>query len=386
MINIVDKKKCTGCMACYNSCPVNCIQMQEDNEGFWYPCVDKKNCINCGKCEKSCPFLENVIPASDFELCYAAYNKNDKERAISSSGGIFLALAKYVIDMGGIVYGAAYNCDMMVYHKKAENITELLDLVGSKYLQSRLDRVYGEIQKFLEDRRYVMFVGTACQIAGLRGFLKKEYDNLLTVDFICLGVPSPKVWKDYLETFFDKRNIKFVNFKDKTWGWHTFSLRIDDPEIKIRNGRETYYFAGYFKQLYSRPSCSECYFKGKNRVSDITISDCWGYEYIASEMDDNRGLSSIECHSDKGIQIFDSIKNKLEWKESNIEDVKKYNSNYCESAPMGRQRSRFWKDYDLLSKEELFNKYCKPEKETGLELIVKLIGSIPRKIKRKLRR
>ena len=198
-------------------------------------------------------------------------------------------------------------------------------------------------------------------MAGLRGYLKKDYPNLLCIDFICLGIPSPKVWKDYLDTYFAGEEIQYVNFKNKNLGWHQFSLNIKtDRRNFCQNGRNTLYFSGYFKHLYSRPCCSECIFKKGNRDSDITISDCWGYEHIAPELDDNKGLSSIECHSQRGKEVFDMVKDNLIWKYANIEDVLKYNSNYCTSVPMGENRQAFWRDYDRLDKRKLFKKYCSP--------------------------
>lgn len=373
MIHIEDKTKCSGCMSCYNSCPTKCIQMKEDEEGFWYPIVNSSQCINCGKCENVCPYISNVIPSHDYEICYAAYNKNMVERNVSSSGGIFIMFAKYVISTGGVVYGAAFDDEYMVYHQKAESVDELKKLVGSKYLQSRIESTYIDVYEELIKKRNVLFAGTTCQVAGLRAFLGKEYENLITIDFICLGVPSPKVWKAYLETMYDINSIKFINFKDKSEGWHNFCLRIDNPEKQVKIGRETYYFTGYFKQLFSRPSCSECFFKGKNRVSDITISDCWGYKHIAPEMDDNNGLSSVICHSEKGSMFFGAVKANLIWKDAKIEDVRKYNNNYWKSAPMGKDRKAFWEDFDKISKYELFENYCKPQKNSKILAIVKKI-------------
>lgn len=361
MIKITDKKKCSGCYACLSICPVDAIKMIDDSEGFWYPSVELDKCINCNRCENVCPYNVNIFPKTDKEICYAAYTKNEANREKSSSGGVFITIAEHVIALGGVVFGAAYNEQYLAYHKGVSDLKSLQELIGSKYMQSKIGNCYKAVKELLKKEVVVLFVGTACQIAGLKGYLNYEYSNLITIDFICLGVPSPKVWKDYLETYFDTDNIRFINFKDKTLGWHNFSLRIDDPNIKVKNGRETYFFTGYFRQLYSRPSCSSCYFKGKNRVSDITISDCWGYEHIAPELDDNKGLSSIVCHSDIGVQLFEELKDAFIWKVSDVSLVKKYNNNYCVSAEYGIRRRAFWNDYDKLEKRKLFEKYCRPE-------------------------
>lgn len=363
MIEITDKKKCCGCAACYNICPVRAIQMKSDFEGFLYPEIDVELCIGCNQCKVVCPYHNRTNKKYDLRKCYAGFNNNELDRALSSSGGIFVLMAKEIISQGGIVYGAAYDDDFLVYHTSAENYNDLQRLIGSKYLQSRIGDSFSSIRILLNKGRQILFVGTSCQVAGLRGYLKKDYQNLICVDFICLGVPSPKVWKDYLDTYFKGEEIKFVNFKNKNLGWHQFSLNIiTNKRDYCRNGRETMYFSGYFKHLYSRPCCSECIFKHGNRDSDITISDCWGYNYIAPELDDNKGLSSIECHSQKGEKMFDLIKDRLIWKCANFDDVMKYNSNYCTAAPMGQKRDEFWRDYERMDKRKLFKVYCSPEK------------------------
>ncbi|SEW42004.1 Coenzyme F420 hydrogenase/dehydrogenase, beta subunit C-terminal domain [[Clostridium] fimetarium] len=379
MIDIKDKLKCTGCSACYNCCPTNAITMVTDNEGFAYPCVNHNKCIKCNKCEVVCPFVTEKIKLDDFKKCFAAYNKNSEDRTNSSSGGMFIALSKEIIRQDGIIYGSAFDEKFLAYHTEAQNYDELQNLLGSKYMQSRIGDVFKNVKQQLISDRKVLFVGTGCQIGGLLGYLEKEYDNLICVDFICLGTPSPKVWYDYLNTFFKQKEIKKIKFKDKSLGWHTFSLKIESLyESFCRNGRQTYFFSGYFKHLYSRPSCSECIFKQGNRLSDITISDCWGYSYIAPELDDNKGLSSIVCHSEKGLKLFQKIQEQLVWKDASLDDVLKYNSNYCKSAPMGKDREAFWHDYDKLPKDKLFEKYCQPEK-------INLVRKILKKIKAKLK-
>lgn len=381
MIKITDKTKCSGCTACYSICPKKAITMQSDIEGFLYPQVNQDKCINCGLCDITCPYLNRKEKSFDLRRCFAAYNTDEYERSISSSGGIFILLAKRIIDENGVVFGAAFDDLFLVHHVGVDTIDNIKSIIGSKYLQSRMENTFQTVKDYLKNGTKVLFVGTSCQIGGLRAFLKKEYNNLICVDFICLGVPSPKVWKDYLETFFKDEKLEFVNFKNKDLGWHQFSLNIvTNKRNYCKNGRQTYFFAGYFKHLYSRPSCSKCIFKEGNRDSDITISDCWGYTHIAPEMDDNKGLSSIECHSQKGQELFDAIKDNLVWKDTKIEDVIMYNSNYCCSAPIGKNRADFWKDYDRLEKIKLFKKYCSPEKVGLLRKIKNKIKEIMKKV------
>ena len=257
---------------------------------------------------------------------------------------------------------------------------DLSSIVGSKYMQSRIDNVFNIIKDNLKNEKNVLFSGTTCQVAGLKAFLGMEYTNLICIDFICLGVPSPRIWDDYLHIFFDVENIEKINFKDKTNGWHSFSLRITNKQKNdfIKIGAKTYYFAGYFKGLYSRPCCSECVFKfDKNRISDITISDCWGSEHIAPELDDNKGLSSVVCHSKKGIDLFNTISNELIIKEAELKDIEFYNSGYCKPRELGTLRNRFWNDYYKKGAKFAFKKYCKPERKNiiirGLRKIKKII-------------
>lgn len=382
MIEIKDKRRCSGCAACYNVCPVHAITMQADREGFLYPCIDQSVCIQCGRCDRICPYISMPESRKDLQACFAAYNADEKERSISSSGGIFIALARAVIRNGGVVYGAAYDEDHLVYHAKAEDDRGVKRLVGSKYLQSRIGEIYQDVSAQLKKQRQVLFVGSSCQIGGLRSFLGMDPKGLICVDFICLGVPSPKIWRDYLDVFFDRNKIKAINFKDKSNGWHSFSFRLEGEDGTFKEiGTKNPFFIGYFKQLYSRPSCSECIFKQGDRVSDITISDCWGYDHIAPELDDDKGLSSIVCHTEKGYRLFQAVQERLVWKEADMQDILRYNSNYQSSAPMGRDRKRFWNDYDRLSKEELFERYCRPEKVPVYKILLRKLKDRSKRIR-----
>ena len=372
MIQVQNKKLCSGCAACYNSCPFQAISMQEDNEGFLYPIVDSRKCIECKKCEEICPCINGKIKTEEeLSLCYAGYNRTHQTRNSSPSGGILALAAEKVLYMGVIVFGASFDETFTVYHTSVENTVDLQKLIGSKYLQSRVGSVYQDVKKQLSIGRIVLFAGTTCQVAGLKAFLEKPYSNLMCMDFICLGVPSPKVWRDYLSTYFKNYEIERINFKDKTNGWHTFSLHIKGKYSEfIKKGKLTEFFSGYFRGLYSRPSCSQCNFKVQERISDITVADCWGYTYIAPELDDNKGLSSIVIHSKAGHKLFESIKDNLVYKKADISDVKKYNDNYYTARPMGKQREAFWEDYGKIPMNQLFKKYCTLEQENSFPLFI----------------
>ena len=382
MICIEEKKRCSGCFGCANICPTDAIDMVADREGFWYPKVDLGTCIHCNKCEKACPYINDTVLANkeELSLCFAGYSKCNEDRAISSSGGLFITLAKSILTKKGIVYGAAFDENFMVYHKGIESIGDINEIVGSKYVQSRIAYIYRDVKKQLMKQREVMFVGTTCQIAGLKGYLKKEYPNLLCVDFICLGIPSPQIWKDYLKTYFGEYKILNINFKDKSKGWHNFSLRISCREKEfVKEGRRTRFFTGYFKGLYSRPSCSECIFKKEERVSDITVADCWGSHTFASELDDNKGLSSIVIHSSKGLAAFREIQSDLKYKEISLSEIKKYNDNYYIPKSMGKNRNAFWADYQKFEPKKVFEKYCKPE---PINILRKIKNRMRKELKR----
>ena len=350
-IGITDKRRCSGCSACLSACPKGCISMQEDEEGFLYPVVDDAVCIQCGKCVKVCPYshseFTNKPDGEELALCYAAYNKDDEVRYQSSSGGMFRALADKIIADGGVVFGAAFDKDFLVEHTYAETLEGLLPLMGSKYLQSRMGSSFGEVKRFLKEGRKVLFTGCGCQIAGLKRSLGNGDENLVCVDLICHGVHSPRVWQSYLHSLFPDDRVEYVNFRDKNTGQYNSSVVIKGLKSQVCEKKKDFlYFKSWQYGLFTRPSCEVCPFKSDNRVSDITISDCWGFQKIAPELYDDKGLSSVVIHTDKGKSLFDAIALRLVFKETLLEDVKLYNSDYIRSIPFNAtKRKAFWKDY-----------------------------------------
>lgn len=314
MIKIIDKEQCCGCSACLHICPKNSITFKEDKEGFLYPHVNMETCIDCGLCEKVCPVLnqnEERIP----EKVYAAKHEDDEIRMKSSSGGIFTLLAEHVIDEGGVVFGARFNEKWEVIHDYTETKEGLAPFRGSKYVQSYIGNSYKIAESFLKNGRKVMFTGTPCQIAGLKKFLRKEYDNLLTVDFVCHGVPSPMIWQKYLEEEIadqDGAVLTGVNFRDKSIGWKDFSfvLNFSKKEGTIKHNyalssvfTENIYMKAFLSNLSLRPSCYACPAKAGKSGADITIGDFWGIENVMSVFDDGEGISVVFLYtlSDKGI-------------------------------------------------------------------------------------
>ena len=303
MIHILDKKDCCGCSACVQRCPKNCIRMYPDEEGFLYPSIDETLCVDCGLCEKVCPVLnkgDERIPVRAVAI------KNDDEniRLNSSSGGAFTALAIKILNEGGVVFGARFNDEWEVVHDYIENADNLHLFRGSKYVQSYIGVTYLQAESFLKNGRKVLFSGTSCQIAGLKRFLGREYENLLTVDVICHGVPSPIVWKDYLDDLISRKKIKgvssledisTVSFRSKVTGWHIFSM-----EITGRSGgklseplSKNVFMQGFLNNMYLRPSCYDCPARKGKSGSDISLGDYWGVENHHPCFADDAGVGLV---------------------------------------------------------------------------------------------
>lgn len=352
MINIVNKENCSGCHACYNACPKHCISMIADNEGFLYPQVNEEGCIKCGICVKTCPIITPQRKAkSEADIkAYGAYNKNEKIRKCSSSGGIFTLIAEWVINNGGVVFGAAFNDDFSVAHRAVSNVEGLAQLRGSKYVQSTIGDTYKQAEELLKTGKMVLFTGTPCQIGGLYSYLKRDYDNLITQDIVCHGVPSRKIWEGYRayhETK-EKSKIQKVSFRNKERSWKSYQMAIDFQNGKkyrqISSGDS--YLKSFVSNLCLRPSCYACAFKDKVRESDITLADFWGIQNVMPEMDDDKGTSLVLINSEKGQIVFDSIKESIVSREADINEALKYNSSAIQSVKMPDERNDFIKKVD----------------------------------------
>lgn len=350
MKDILDNpNKCTGCGACYNSCSHHAIEIVVDKEGFEIPRINESKCVSCGLCKKSCPVINKEM-INNFASNYSNVQKgivvkslNDKYRKTSSSGGVFPVIAKYIIEKKGHVFGAVYDNSWMVVHSRIDSTDQLANVQGSKYLQSKINYIFMEIKRLLLKNKQVLFVGMSCQVAGLRAFLGKDYDNLICIDLICMGIPSPGVWKKYLKYVFKNEDITFINFKDKTYGWHNFSLLIKTSKRIFHDiGMENKYMQAMFKSYSIRKSCFSCNFKMEKRVSDLTIADAWGCQNFADELDDNKGLSSVIIHSTKGLKLINEIKEQFILKEVSVNDIKKGNMNLVKSIKTRRGRKLFY--------------------------------------------
>lgn len=344
MISLKNKYDCCGCSACAQACPKQCIIMVNDEEGFLYPQIDIDTCINCNKCERVCPII-NQNSAKKPIVAYAAKNKNDQIRLISSSGGIFTLLAEKTINNNGVVFGAKFNNKWDVIHDYTEKLDGIGVFRGSKYVQSQIGDNYKKAQKFLQEGREVLFSGTPCQIAGLHRFLNKTYLNLITVDIICHGVPSPMVWQKYIQRYHQKQ-ITDILFRDKTNGWKNYEFVISSGQHTIiREKRANNVFMNLFlSDLCLRPSCSNCPAKKGSSHSDITIADFWGIEHVISTYDDDKGCNLVLINSIKGADIFNSLD--CEKVETNFDDAIKHNASYYKSVSEPKYRSYFFENFD----------------------------------------
>jgi coenzyme F420-reducing hydrogenase beta subunit len=360
--------------------------MPIDEEGFFYPNIDKNICNNCRLCENVCPVLNPravLTKRLHIPLVYAAYNNDHAVRLDSTSGGIFSALAENVFELGGYVGGAVYRNDYSVTHIITNDSSKLAQLRSSKYLQSFTDTLFKDVKELLNDGNMALVCGTPCQIEGLHAFLGKEYVNLFTCDFICRGVNSPKVFQKYMNMHERQQNSNAVKikFKDKTHGWHRFSMRIDFDNGKTycKDRYHDLFFIGYLHAGdFARPSCYKCKFKGFNRKSDITLADFWGIEYLDKSMDQDCGTSLVMINTEKGKQLFQNINNKITSKSFSFAEGVKMNPAFHTPMKEGTSiREQFFKDIEKEPFENVAKRYFpKPKiKENKAKTVMHLFTS-----------
>lgn len=318
MINVIDKKKCCGCTACASICPKSAITMEPDVFGFLYPIVNDSLCVECGLCNRVCQFNSSYSRYFNFEqpVVYGCRHKQEKELETSQSGGLSEAIIESFLENKGVVYGVGYDGVCHILHKRATSLEECQEFKGSKYVQSDIRGIFFKVREDLLAGEKVLFFGTGCQVAGLKAFIPQKLHTLLmTVDLVCHATPSPAVWKSYIEYLEKKYNgtIIKVNFRDKCYGWHSHN------ESFIFEGRKDKVMKIVFRDLFYkhkiiRYSCSNCPFTNLQRVSDLTISDFWGWEKYYSAWNDNKGVSLLLINSSKGLSFFDtSLKNHIDY-------------------------------------------------------------------------
>lgn len=379
MINLEDTRNCCGCSACVQSCPKQCISFDEDEQGFRYPLVNKDLCIDCGLCEKVCPCLNQNEKKEPLKV-FASKNPNDEIRMKSSSGGLFSMIAESIIEEGGVVFGARFDENWEVMHDYTDSVEGLEKFRGSKYLQSRIGETYTQARQFLNEGRKVLYSGTGCQIAGLKNFLRKEYDNLLTIEILCHSVPSPLVWRKYLKEKTNENQIDSINFRDKESGWsnYSYSIVINHSGGKYIEPASGPWMKGLTSNLTTRPSCSKCPARFGKSGADIVLGDCWGIWDVMPEIDDNKGVSLVEVFSSKGEQVLNGLKMGIN--ELSLMPIAKYNSGLNDASSEHLFNNNFFNE--LISSRKVSDVMGKYLKSPKTSLLSKLKGFIRLIIKR----
>lgn len=379
-------EKCTGCMACLNSCPIQCISITIDTEGFYQPVVDKQRCIECGKCSNACPVLQKSLKDSwNNPVVYAAWNKDEETLKQSSSGGIFGLFSKYIIENDGVVFGAIYNENLSVEHIKIESLHEVRRLHGSKYVQSNIGESFKEVKIALEENKYVLFTGTPCQVAGLYGFLGGDnFEKLFTCDLICHGVPSSGVFKDYISYLENRENekLKSIQMRSKKSGW------MQGSEISLVFGKckkiivnppdKDPFMNGFMYSTFLRKSCYKCKYAKIPRESDITLGDFWGIgNDMSFDKPTSQGISLVIVNSKKGEKLFEKCKKEMVFERRNLNEAMKGNEMLSPHYYINPYRENFFKDYQIESFDKLIPKYLMRKqsyKNILIKTIVKMFG------------
>ena len=370
MIEIADKNECCGCGACEQICPAQCISLKEDSEGFLYPETNRMACVSCSLCEQVCPIKikkSRVGRRAVKPYAYAGWHKKDDIRADSSSGGAFTAIAEYVIKCGGVVYGWALNEDMEAVHVGVEAIDELVALRGSKYVQSKTGSVYQNIKICLEKGREVLFVGAPCQAAGLHEFLGRNYENLYVIDFICHGVPSPKLFHSYITDFEQKyhKKINAYRFRNKDYGWKQSGMQmgskiefVDGTDIRKYPAFMDHYMNAFLDDVCLRPSCYACQFKeAEKEYADFTIADFWGVNRISKELNDRKGTSLLLVHNGHAKELLEKISDRFEYVQVDYEQAVRRNKSLLQSARWNPNRIKFYEELEAKGYRYVERKY-----------------------------
>ena len=359
-----DKKRCCGCTACMNICPKNAIEMIEDEEGFKYPRINKEKCIECGLCKKICAFQNGTEVDERIENAevYAAKNKDDAVRMKSSSGGMFATISDYVLNNNGVIYGVAFDENFKAKHIRAENKSDRDKCLGSKYSQSELGDIFKLVKKDLENEKTVLFTGTPCQVAGLNKFLNKtDKQNLILVDIVCHGAPSPKLFKEYIECISKTRKKKIKNYyhRSKKNGWgHNEEIVFEGDKSEIGTRLADTWKRIFYTNLPLRPSCYNCVYTSNKRMSDITIADFWGIQDFENKIYDKKGISLVIVNTQKGKSLFNNINNDLYYENRKMEEATKKNPQLYKPVKISEdERMNFWKIYYNKGIRTIMSKY-----------------------------
>ncbi len=365
---ICEKQNCTGCMACKQICPHNAIEIIMDNNGFEYP-VRTEECVQCGLCTKICPSLSDTLNEEKFsQIVFACRSKNKDVILKSASGGAFTTIVQAYCDNNYAIFGVEYDETCSPHHSYVLDKKLIDKYRKSKYVQSSVGNSYKDAKKMLEEGRKVLFTGTPCQIAGLKNFLNKEYDNLLTVDIVCHGVPNKQTLKKYLQYMEDKykSKVKAISFrekiyKNKEWDSKCIKIEFENNKTIIENIRKNLFLRGFHSQLFYRESCYNCKYANPKRISDITIADCWGIGHIYPDWNVHEGVSMVVINSEKGQKLLPTFEKECECLKLDIEFAKKENARFREPTKMNPKREFFFSNIDNMRFDKLINK-CVPQK------------------------
>lgn len=382
-----DPTGCCGCRGCETACSKLAISFQPDFEGFQYPRVNPARCNDCGSCAEVCPIehprcLPDAEPVFEVQV-YAALNKDRQILGSSSSGGLFSALAKDVLDRGGVVFGAAFDKDWAVRHEGIESWNEMPRLRVSKYVQSDTGGAFAQVRKLLKAGKLVYFTGVPCQVAGLKRYLRRKHSNLLTTDIVCHGVPSPKVWQKYLDWL--GKPIYSLQMR-LTDGWGVglrYSYRSNNKRRKHVHWLLSPYLYAFLQNLLHRPVCYACPFARPEREGDVTLGDYWGVKDHHPEIPRKKGVSLVLVNNPRGEKFFGRVRQGLDVWPSRLEWAVRCNGNLLHPSSPNIRRSAFYRDLDLISFGDLAKRYMRPAnywsflaKTTAKNVIKKILGFV----------
>ena len=376
MIAICKKEECTGCASCLNVCKYGAIRMTPDEEGFSYPLIDGKKCIDCQACQKVCPANKRGSSSARPLEIYSGWSIDEDVRMKSSSGGAFTVLAEYVLNSEGVVFGCMLNEHLVAVHDYIEKVEDIEKLRGSKYVQSEIKYNYLKAKEFLNEGRLVLFSGTPCQISGLNAFLRRDYENLITVDIICHGVPSPMLFEDYKRYIKEEKKIteiRNIQFRDKKKSWILFNIKIQGIDKSTNEGKVYYggwlkdkWIRGFLSDNFLRKSCYHCKYSNIQRISDFTIADWWGY--MPQKDEDysflRKGVSSIACNTSKSVKLWGMLKEKFIYRRRTEREYLRSNPSLTHAFAIPETRTSFWFDYRNKGFKYVANKYMQTKKMT----------------------
>ena len=346
------EENCTGCAACYNICKSNAIHMTRNKEGFLYPVIDEKACISCHQCTRVCPEFNIIEKAPKSPTVYAAYSKDFENIKRSSSGGIVFEIFKSVIQSGGVVFSAYMTSCFTVEFKKAKTLDDILAFQGSKYVESNPDNIYQEIQETLKEGSVVAFCGLPCQVAGLLSYLKRDYEKLYTIDLVCHGVPSGKLFQDYVHSMEQGHTINELVFRYKEKDWSPLlrsncRIQFSNDETEIRDYKVDPYLTGFNSNIMFRPSCYHCSYASIPRISDLTVGDYMGLGVVFPYKGDSKdGISQVLVNSKKGEILFSKLSAQTFYEKRDLKECLYFNHNLWKATTKPVQRNNLYLDYE----------------------------------------